>query len=68
MRWPWSKKPVAELPPDEGDDFKGSPWNADRIEPGDPGWDVLEQAMKTGKPVHGYYDREGNVYIDESDQ
>lgn len=33
-----------------------SPFDAEVIGPGDPGWDVLAMAMETGKPVIGQYD------------
>jgi hypothetical protein len=33
-----------------------SPFDADVIGPGDPGWEVFKLAMRTGKPVIGEYD------------
>lgn len=33
-----------------------SPFDAEVIGPGDPGWEVLRLAMATGQPVIGEYD------------
>lgn len=45
-------------PTPSSDPWEGvkSPFDADVIGPGDPGWDVLNLAMRTGGPVIGEYD------------
>lgn len=40
-----------------------SPFDADEIRPGDPGWEVLDLAMRTGKPVIGKYDADTGEVI-----
>lgn len=38
------------------DQWPGSPFNADVIKPGDPGWEIFEAAMKEDGVVMGQYD------------
>lgn len=71
MRLLWWRKPQPKPDEIEVDDlayiedpWAGSPFNADVIRPGDPGWEMFEEAMRTGKPVTGGYDAAGNVWID----
>lgn len=52
MRWPWRRKRSDYRPPIR------SPFDAERLGPGDPGWEIFEAAMKTGGAVVGVYNSE----------
>lgn len=49
MRLPWKRRRRH---------VRRSPFDAEVIRPGDPGWAIFEETMRTGRPVVGLYDSE----------
>lgn len=50
------------------DPFANSPFNADVIRKGDPGWDIFEATMRTGGPVFGTYEADTGKIVSITDR
>ena len=50
------------------DPFANSPFNADVIREGDPGWDIFEATMRTGGPVFGTYEADTGKIVSITDR